>query len=423
MNALRYLYPQIERFVLQHLHILAFTHRNLEVNKIGLMHIEKDLQSEMLHKVKDSHGISELFFLSTCNRVEFTFVKNQKIDDIFIKSLLQTTFPNLSNEILNDLTEKVESYSGYDAVEHALAVASSIDSMIVGEREIITQVRLAYEHCRDLKLTGDLIRVLMKQVIQTAKKVYTETSIATKPVSVVSLAYHQLKKLNIPLDARILVVGAGMTNTTMSRFLKKHGFTNFAVFNRSFEKAKQFATEIKGEAFSLSELKYYDKGFDIIITCTGADFHIISPELYESILKGDKSNKIIIDLAIPQDLDPVILEKHEITYISVDLLQKISNQNVKERSKQIQHVEKILAASMFEFENLIKERNVELAMKTVPQSIKEIKKIAFSEVFKSDLDSLDEHSKEILEKIIGYMEKKYISGPMKLAKEIMLKNV
>ena len=78
---------------------------------------------------------------------------------------------------------------------------------------------------------------------------------------------------------------------------------------------------------------------------------------------------------------------------------------------------------MLEFENLLKERNVELAMKTVPQSIKEIKNTAFSEVFKNDLDSLDEHSKEVLEKIIGYMEKKYISGPMKLAKEIILKNV
>jgi len=409
--------------VLQHLHILAFTHRNLEVNKIGLMHIEKDLQSERLHKVKEAHDISELFFLSTCNRVELTFVKNQEVDSVFIQSLLKETFPNLSDEVINELSEKVETYSGTNAVEHALAVASSIDSMIVGEREIITQVRLAYEHCRDLKLTGDLIRILMKQVIQTAKKVYTETSIATKPVSVVSLAYHQLKKLNIPLDARILVVGAGMTNTTMSRFLKKHGFTNFAVFNRSLEKAKQFASEINGEAFSLSELKYYDKGFDVILTCTGADFHIITPELYETILQGEKSNKIIIDLAIPQDLDPVILENNDITYISVDFLQKISNQNLKERSKEIQHVEKILATSMLEFENLLKERNVELAMKTVPQSIKEIKNIAFSEVFKNDLDSLDEHSKEVLEKIIGYMEKKYISGPMKLAKEILLKNV
>jgi glutamyl-tRNA reductase len=409
--------------VLQHLHILAFTHRNLELNKIGLMHIEKDLQSERLHKVKETHDIAELFFLSTCNRVELTFVKNQEVDSVFIQSLLKETFPNLSDDVISDLTEKVEAYSGTNAVEHALAVASSIDSMIVGEREIITQVRLAYEHCRDLKLTGDLIRILMKQVIQTAKKVYTETSIATKPVSVVSLAYHQLKKLNIPLDARILVVGAGMTNTTMSRFLKKHGFTNFAVFNRSLEKAKQFASEIKGEAFSLSELKYYDKGFDVILTCTGADFHIITPELYDTILQGEKSNKIIIDLAIPQDLDPVILENNDITYISVDFLQKISNQNLKERSKEIQHVEKILATSIIEFENLLKERNVELAMKTVPQSIKEIKNTAFSEVFKNDLESLDEHSKEVLEKIIGYMEKKYISGPMKLAKEILLKNV
>lgn len=387
------------------------------------MHIEKEEQSERLHKLKQSKEISELFFLSTCNRVELTFVKNQKVDDDFVKSLLETTFPNLSAHIITELVDKVEKYSGTSAVEHALAVASSIDSMIVGEREIITQVRLAYEHCRDLKLTGDFIRILMKQVIQTAKKVYTETSIATKPVSVVSLAYHQLKKLNIPLDARILVVGAGMTNTTMSRFLKKHGFTNFAVFNRSLEKAKQLATEIRGEAFPLNELKFYDKGFDVILTCTSADFHVITPELYDAILQNEKSKKIIIDLAIPQDLDPLILADNDVTYISVDLLQKISNQNLIVRSKEIQHVEKILATSMLEFENLLKERNVELAMKTVPQSIKEIKNTAFSEVFKNDLASLDEHSKEVLEKIIGYMEKKYISGPMKLAKEILLKNV
>jgi len=409
--------------VLQHLHILAFTHRNLEVNKIGLLHIEKDLQKERLHAVKKSNGIAELFFLSTCNRVELTFVKNQEIDDAFVQTLLESTFPELSAQVILELITNVERYSGTNAVEHALAVASSIDSMIVGEREIITQVRLAYEHCRTLKLTGDLIRILMKQVIQTAKKVYTETSIATKPVSVVSLAYHQLKKLNISLDARILVVGAGMTNTTMSRFLKKHGFTNFSVFNRSLEKAEQFATEIKGEAFALSELKYYDKGFDVILTCTGADFHVLTPDLYEAILQGDKTKKIIIDLAIPQDLDPIILENNDITYISVDFLQKISNQNLKERSKEIQHVEKILATSILEFEDLLKERNVELAMKTVPQSIKEIKNTAFSEVFKNDLASLDQHSKEVLEKIIGYMEKKYISGPMKLAKKILLKNV
>ena len=409
--------------MLKNLNILAFTHRNLEVNKIGLLHIEKEQQKERLHFVKESLGLSELLFLSTCNRVELTFVAPTEVDDAFVENLLSLCFTHLPSETIVDLVEKTEKYSGTEAVEHALAVASSIDSMIVGEREIITQVRLAFEHCRDLGLTGDLIRVLMRQVIQTAKRVYTETSIATKPVSVVSLAYHQLKKLNIPLDARVLVIGAGMTNTTMSRFLKKHGYKNFFVFNRSLNKAEQLASEIKGTPFALSEIKYFDKGFDVIITCTGADYHVVTPELYTSLLQGETDKKTIIDLAIPQDLDPSILEDNSLTYISVDFLQKISNMNLKERSKEIQHVEHILAESVLEFDAILKERNVELAMKTVPQTIKDIKSVALNEVFKNELENMDAQSREILEKVIGYMEKKYISGPMKLAKEIILKNV
>ena len=111
------------------------------------------------------------------------------------------------------------------------------------------------------------------------------------------------------------------------------------------------------------------------------------------------------------------------TYISVDVLQKISNENLKERSKEIQHVERILAESVLAFETILKERNVELAMKEVPQKIKAIKTAAMNEVFRADLENMDAQSREVLEKIIGYMEKKYISEPMKLAKEIILKNV
>jgi glutamyl-tRNA reductase len=213
-----------------------------------------------------------------------------------------------------------------------------------------------------------------------------------------------------------------MTNTTMCRFLKKHGFKNFFVFNRSLNKAEQLALELKGKPFALSEIKYFDKGFDVILTCTGADYHVVTPELYTNLLQGETDKKTIIDLAIPQDLDPSILENNTLTYISVDFLQKISNMNLRERSKEIQHVEHILAESVLEFDAILKERNVELAMKTVPQTIKEIKSVALNEVFKNDLENMDAQSREILEKVIGYMEKKYISGPMKLAKEIILKN-
>ena len=408
--------------VLRDLHIIAFTHRNLDVNKIGLLHIEKEDQLGHLDRLKQTLQLNELQFLSTCNRVEITFVKQHKLDSEYVHQILSLIYPKLVPIQLEEFVHRAETYSGKQAVNHALSVASSIDSMIIGEREIITQVRTAYEHCRDLGLTGDFIRLLMKQVIQCAKQVYTETSISTKPVSVVSLAYHHMKRMNIPLDARILIIGAGVTNTTMCRFLKKHGFRNFHVFNRTHERAEKLANEIKGTAYALSELGKFDKGFDVIITCTAAKHHVLTPELYEFILQNEAHERVIIDLAIPQDLDASILNAHPINYLSIEYLQKISNENLKERSKEILHVEQIIADAMEAFENLFKERKVEIAMKDVPQQVKEIKNMAYETVFREDLDQLDPQAKELLDKIIGYMEKKYISGPMKLAKEIILKN-
>jgi glutamyl-tRNA reductase len=349
-------------------------------------------------------------------------VKQHKLDSEYVHQILSLIYPKLVPIQLEEFVHRAETYSGKQAVNHALSVASSIDSMIIGEREIITQVRTSYEHCRDLGLTGDFIRLLMKQVIQCAKQVYTETSISTKPVSVVSLAYHHMKRMNIPLDARILIIGAGVTNTTMCRFLKKHGFRNFHVFNRTHERAEKLANEIKGTAYALSELGKFDKGFDVIITCTAAKHHVLTPELYEFILQNEAHERVIIDLAIPQDLDASILNAHPINYLSIEYLQKISNENLKERSKEILHVEQIIADAMEAFENLFKERKVEIAMKDVPQQVKEIKNMAYETVFREDLDQLDPQAKELLDKIIGYMEKKYISGPMKLAKEIILKN-
>lgn len=215
---------------MQQLHIIAFTHRQLDVSKIGLLHIDKEAQIEALSQLQTLLDLKELMFLTTCNRVEITFVNAQELDTPFLTRLLQALYPKLVPIQLEEFVRKAEIYSGSSAVQHALSVASSIDSMIIGEREIITQVRLAYEYCHEHNLTGDLLRLLMKKVIETAKQVYTETSISTKPVSVVSLAYQYLKQLNIPLEARILIVGAGVTNTTMARFLKKARFQKFSGF-------------------------------------------------------------------------------------------------------------------------------------------------------------------------------------------------
>lgn len=401
--------------------IFAFTHRQLEVSQIGLLHIAIDDQKEKLSLLKSKFDLDELMYVSTCNRVEFIISRKEEIDTLTFQSFLAFLFPHLNADQLSLFGKQVEKYDDFSAVEHLIKVTSSIDSMVIGEREIITQIRKAFDTCKSFDLTGDSIRLMIRHTIETAKRIYTETNIAQSPVSVVSLAYHTLRLKEIPLDARILIIGAGVTNTNMSRFLKKHGFTNFAVFNRTLSKAQILAQQLNGEAYSLNELPIYNKGFDIIITCTGADSSIISPTLYTHLLNGDQDSKIVIDLAIPNDLDVKVTETNTLDYISIEYLQKISSKNLEKRAREIIHVEEIVEDAVREFKSIAHEREVERAMRKVPQTVKEIKTAAIEQVFAKEIENLDDTSKETVEKIIAYFEKKYMSVPMKMAKEILLK--
>ena len=153
---------------LKDLHIVAFTHRNLPVSEIGNLHIETDNQEFRLSTIKREMDLGELMFLSTCNRVEFLFTSKQTVDTSFLHSFFDSLYPDLGKEHRDLFAENADVFYGLNAVEHKLCVASSVDSMIIGEREIITQVRGAYESCRKMGLTGDLIRIIMRHTIETA---------------------------------------------------------------------------------------------------------------------------------------------------------------------------------------------------------------------------------------------------------------
>jgi len=401
--------------------IVAFTHRNSSLEEIGMLHIDVDNQQDKLSRIKTLMQIDELMYLSTCNRVEFVFTSAGQIDSEYLYNFIKQLFPKLSENQSKQLSKNGTHYQGEKAVSHLLQVASSVDSMIVGEREIITQVRESFNNSRSMNLSGDLIRIAIRHTIETAKKVYTETNIAKRPVSVVSLAYHKLRDLNVPLDSRIILIGAGVTNTNMSRFLKKHGFTNFHVFNRTYSKAQKLAEVLAGEARELNDLSTFNNGFDIIITCTGAESHVITPEIYANLVGNDTSKKYVVDLAIPQDLSPEIKNENHLTHISIDGLQKISNENLAARSKEVAEVELILDDALLEFNGIHQLRSVELAMREVPMKVKEIKDTALNKVFKNELDSIDQESRAVLEQIVDYMEKKYMTVPMIMAKEILIK--
>lgn len=399
------------------LKIIALTHKNLAISSIGFLHLDEDKQREKLPELKKSTGFSELMFLSTCNRVEIIFATPLAVD---LKSVFLNLKPGLDAETLDLLCANATVFTGEEALKHLFCVASSLDSLVVGEREIITQVRKAYEFCNALGLTGDRIRLAVQQTIVTAKEIYTTTDISRNPVSVVSLAYRKLRELNISNEARFIVIGAGETNTTMAKYLKKHAYANFAVFNRTLSKAETLAAELNGKAYPLAELENYKGGFDVIITCTGAEEAIITTEVYEKLLCGERNRKVVIDLAVPNDLDEEVLEKFDINLIAVSNLREVAKENLAQRESELEKCKAIIENNLAEAEQIFREREVELAFAEIPNRVRQIKETALNEIFAKDLNLLDEKGKAVLDKVLDYMEKKYNAVAMKTAKEALL---
>ena len=259
----------------------------------------------------------------------------------------------------------------------------------------------------------------MKQSIQTAKRIYTETQIGRNQVSVVSLAFQQLLSVTDDKDSRILVVGAGVTNLNLCKLMKDSGFNQFAVFNRNPANAQALAEIIGGKSYPLTELSNYKEGFDILITCTASSESIIDTKLYENLLMGAKDQKIIIDLAVPADTHSEVMKQFDVNYISVESLKILSEKNMLERRKELIAVRQLIYDSLEEFKRIFRLRQVALRMKEVPEKVREIRTRAVNEVFSKEIDQLDPGSKAVLEKVLNYMEKKYVSVPMIVAKQFV----
>ena len=403
------------------LKVLAFTHKHVELKDLGnLVICNEELESRLMN-LKHNMDIPEVFYIGTCNRVEFVFYGAHDLTNEFIAQFMEKLNFCVPQERLQCYLGQVNKYEGMDALNHLLRMSCSLESLVVGEKEILAQVRRAYERCREAGFTGDFLRMLMDRLVKTAKEVYTHTKISRNPISVVSLAYRKLKEIKSVENPRILIIGSGETNQNLAKYFQKKQSSNFVIFNRTVENAQKLATELNAEAYPLSELINYKGGFDILITCTGATTAIIDNTLYQSLLNGEMDKKIIIDLAIPNDIDAEVLANNAVHYIEVSSLQAIANKNIEERYSELSNAEKIISDNIQEFLPIIKQRRVEVAMRQVPQKIKEIKSFALNEVFASEVQALDPEARDVLEKIINYMEKKYIKVPMVMAKEILVK--
>ncbi len=446
---------------------------------LGFLSLEPEKLKELIPEFIKKFHFQEFFILNTCNRVEIIYVRGSNIQQEFSKKainqfkerlknkaeekqplptnnnseFINQSFPFLENadiSLSDSISERVNLqdliftfnpkiplenatnlentaiyYKGEEALNHLMRVSCSLESMVVGEKEILAQLRSAYDLFRKESATGEILRLVMDRVVKTAKEIYTQTKISQKPISVVSIAFRKLMSLNIPLDAEILMIGSGKTNILFSTYLLKNGFHNFTVFNRTFSGALSLAKELKGQAFPLFSLKDFKKPFDILIICTSSSEPIITPQVYKELLGhsgSSKLKKVLIDLSVPTGISFQVVEEYEnqIYYIDIKGLQMQASENMNERYKELIEAEKIIKNNLIEFKAVQKNREIELAMKDIPIIIKELKEFALSNIFANDINRLDKESQDILKKVLDYMEKKYISIPMVMAKEILV---
>ena len=423
--SIRPLHAYLKDGELLQLKTIAFTYKNTPIKELNRFFLHEENRKERLEYLRYTCDLNEIFYVATCNRIEFFFTTAHILDTNFLKNFYKNFRTDWTAEEIDFALNHGEVFEGEEALKHIYRVASSLDSLVIGEREIITQVRKAYDTCKEDGLTGDVLRLVVKSTITTAKQIYTETKIGNNPVSVVSLAERKLREFKLDKNSRILLIGSGETNTNLSKYLVKQGFNNFIIFNRTLENARKLSkiiqsATVKASAFALEELENYKGGFDVLVTCTSSPEKIITPELYAKLLNGDTEQKVIVDLSVPSNIHTLVLSENSDRLIDINELREIASSNLEERQAEYLAAEELIESNVLNFRQLYRTRSLELKMKNVPEKIREIKDKAMNDIFVNEINGMDVHSREVLLKVMDYMEKKCISIPMVMAKEIIL---
>lgn len=407
--------------MLDNYHIITLTHQTINVDQIGnfvVHYADKDGLRGKLTELKDKFELEELVYLSTCNRVSYIIYSDKAMDSEFLPAFFKEVNPELKPAHLALVDKFVSLYHGHQAVNHLFELSSSVDSLVVGEREIFRQYREAYNQSVEWGLANDHLRLLDRYTVSTAKEVYANTKIGEKPLSIVALAIQKLQQLNHDINKRVILVGAGETNRLVGKFLKKLGYHNVAIFNRSLDNAKDLCELLDAQAYHISELTSYRKGFDILIVCTASTEAIISDEIYRNLIQREATRKIVVDLSVPHNVDDLVQEKYDMHYIGVEQLRTLAESNLEARKQEVGAAKVIIKNKLRTFQKVYQQRQIEKAFHQIPTEVEAVKNRAIESVYAKQIADLDEDAKALVMEMMNYMEKKCVGIPMRLAKEI-----
>ena len=373
---------------------LAFTKGNIE---------------DSIERLVDYPEIIEHTILSTCNRVEiYARAKNQDSGIALIKNFI-CDFHGLS---ILELEEHFYSYRNKDAIEHLFRVSSSLDSMVIGEAQILGQVKDAYSLAKDLSSTGLILNQLFEKAFSIAKKVRDETGIAERSVSISSAAVELAQKIFNDLENHtVMLVGTGEMAELAAKHLISYGVKTVYVASRNYERAANLARTLNGSALDFETFRNELYRADIVITSTAAPNFIINKELVEKAIHERKNQPIFfIDIAVPRDIEPDVNDLENVYLYDIDDLQIVVAANMNEREKEAENAMNFIRQEVIKFNNWVGSLDAVPTIVEIRNKAEAIRKEEIEKTLKK-LSNLSEDDKQALRQMSSSMINKILHKP------------
>ena len=386
--------------------VVGLSHKSAPVNIREKFAFNKEEYTDLSKNIlKDKH-IDELVVISTCNRTEIYFSAHE----MYYSGAFNTLFHYLRSHVQDEsgIESHFFQYETKEAVIHLFNVVSGLDSMVLGEYQIVSQVKQAIHHAEQIGSAGKILKRLFHKALETGKEVRTKTGISNGAFSVSYAAVQKCSHIFEQLDnKKILLIGAGETGQLVIKNLHKKGCENIQVANRTISKALELAEQFSGTVLELNDLEKGISEADIVVSSVSSKKPIINASMIQ--YSTPEKPLVFIDLGVPRNIDPEIADKPNINLFNVDDLEEVVNDNLHKKQGYVKVAEEIISIKSSEFTTWLSAQNLSPVIQNMILGISEINQNELA-VFKKfhnidEYTQMEKYGKHIAEKIVNSMIK------------------
>src|SRR5436190_23517552 len=390
--------------------ITGVSHKTAPVEVRECLAFRPEELQAALSDLRSREGVGEAVILSTCNRVEITVTSDDSVEPQTIVDSFLSDRKSLSPATVGP---HVYRHEGRAAIHHLFRVAASLDSMVIGEPQILGQLKTAYAAAKDCGAICGWLDGLMTRAFSVAKRVRTETEIGQMAVSVSYAAVELARKIFGSLNNRtVMIVGAGKMSELAARHLRRSGASHVFVTNRTHERAIEMARLFQGTPVEYTRFTAMLPEVDILITSSGAPHYILRKEDMQRVIAARRNRPMfLIDIAVPRNIDPSVNEIDNLFLYDIDDLQEVVSSNIRERAKEADHAENLVAEEVDRMMARLKAAEVTPLIVSLQEQLEAIR-LGEMEKVRRRLGSLTPQQEEALDALTHGIINKIAHGPI-----------